>query len=80
MLKFAIAQINATVGDLEGNTQKILAYMKKARDAGADIIIFPELAITGYPPQDLLFEKSFVKENRERLSEIAEYCWCSRLR
>jgi len=72
MLKFAIAQINATVGDLEGNTQKILAYMEKARDAGADIIIFPELAITGYPPQDLLFEKSFVKENRERLSEIAE--------
>ncbi|MBC7091993.1 MAG: NAD+ synthase, partial [Nitrososphaeria archaeon] len=72
MLKFAIAQINATVGDLEGNAKKIIEYMEKAREAGADIIIFPELAVTGYPPQDLLFEKSFVEENRERLFEIVK--------
>ncbi|MCX8189203.1 MAG: NAD+ synthase [Nitrososphaeria archaeon] len=71
-MKFAIAQINVTVGDLEGNTKKIQDYLKKAVDVEADIVIFPELTITGYPPQDLLFEKSFVKENREKLLELVE--------
>ncbi len=71
-MKFAIAQINVTVGDLEGNVKKILDYLKKAVDIEADIVIFPELAITGYPPQDLLFEKSFVRENREKLYELVE--------
>ncbi|MEM2741189.1 MAG: nitrilase-related carbon-nitrogen hydrolase, partial [Nitrososphaeria archaeon] len=61
-MRFAIAQVNVTVGDLEGNMKKILDYLRKSADAGADIVIFPELAITGYPPQDLLFEKSFIKE------------------
>ncbi|MEM4140890.1 MAG: NAD+ synthase [Nitrososphaeria archaeon] len=69
-MRFAIAQVNVTVGDLEGNMKKILDYLRKSADAGADIVIFPELAITGYPPQDLLFEKSFIKENRERLLEL----------
>lgn len=69
---FAIAQVNVTVGDLEGNTKKIQEYLKKAVNAGADIVIFPELAITGYPPQDLLFERSFIKENKECLLKIVE--------
>jgi len=72
MMRFAVAQVNVTVGDLEGNARKILEYIEKAREAEADVVLFPELAITGYPPQDLLFEKSFVKENREKLFEVVE--------
>ncbi len=53
-LRIAIAQINCTVGDLDGNAAKIKDYIEKAQSAGADIVAFPELAITGYPPEDLL--------------------------
>ncbi|MFX1466219.1 MAG: NAD+ synthase [Promethearchaeota archaeon] len=69
-MKIVMAQINTTVGDLEGNTEKIREYMNYAKKNNADLIVFPELAITGYPPQDLLFENAFVKRNKELLQEI----------
>ena len=70
-MRIAVAQINVTVGDLEGNAQRIIKFIKKAENE-ADLVVFPELAVTGYPPQDLLFEKQFIRENKEMLSKIAE--------
>ena len=70
MYKVALAQRNATVGDIDGNTKKIIEYIKTAREKGADLVIFPELAITGYPPKDLLLKPSFIKANKEALERI----------
>ena len=70
-LRIALAQINVTVGDLAGNTAKIIDYMGRARDIGADLVALPELAVTGYPPEDLVFRPQFVTENLERMHEIA---------
>jgi len=69
-MKVAMAQINSTVGDLEGNVKKIREYIENAEKLEADLVAFPELAITGYPPQDLLYENSFVRKNKEALEEI----------
>ncbi|MCX8183100.1 MAG: NAD+ synthase [Crenarchaeota archaeon] len=66
-LKVAMAQVNCTVGDIEGNIWKIREYIKMAREREADLVVFPELAVTGYPPQDLLLEKAFVKSQKELL-------------
>ena len=71
-LKIALAQINPTVGDLEGNASKIIQNIRNARDTGADLVIFPELAVTGYPPKDLLLKPSFINKNKEKLSEIVK--------
>ncbi len=71
MLRLALAQLNVTVGDLPGNQKKILAYLQKARQAKADIVVFPELAITGYPPEDLLYKEHFVADNLKVLQTIA---------
>ena len=71
-LRIAIAQINMTVGDLDGNTNKIIDYIGRAREAGADIVTFPELAITGYPPEDLLLKNGFVRNNIECLQRIID--------
>lgn len=71
-LRIAVAQINTTVGDLRGNTKKIIEYIKKASRFKTDIVIFPELAITGYPPEDLLLREDFVSENKEYLKKIAK--------
>src|SRR3954469_23402916 len=62
--------MNTTVGDLRGNTQKILGLLDQAREQGADVVAFPELAITGDPPEDLVLKPSFVRENVDRLNEI----------
>ncbi|MBI5197717.1 MAG: NAD+ synthase [Nitrospirae bacterium] len=70
-LRVGMAQINATVGDLSGNTQKILDYIDRAGDLGVDIVCFPELSLTGYPPEDLLFKPRFVAENLTALRKIA---------
>lgn len=70
MLRVALAQINTTVGDLAGNRAKILAYCQKARQSQADIVLFPEMAITGYPPEDLLFKEHFVRDNLKSLRAI----------
>ena len=69
--RIAIAQINCTVGDLTGNCAKIIEYAEKAKDSGADIVTFPELAITGYPPEDLLMKPKFIEDNIAVLKEVA---------
>ncbi len=70
--RLALAQINPTVGDIPGNTAKILNYLERARDAQADLVAFPEMATTGYPPEDLLYKKSFLTENVVAMEQIAE--------
>lgn len=69
-VRIAIAQINTIVGDFKYNVQLIEASLRKARKAQADIILFPELTLTGYPPEDLLLKKDFVRENQERLKSL----------
>jgi NAD+ synthase (glutamine-hydrolysing) len=69
-MRIALAQINPTVGDVDGNTKLIIESVDRARDAGAQVVALPELAISGYPPEDLLFKKSFVRRNYEALGEI----------
>lgn len=71
-LRIAAGQIDTCVGDLDGNVEKILAAYRKAEDAGADIVAFPELAITGYPPEDLLLKPGFITANLEALEQVAE--------
>jgi NAD+ synthase (glutamine-hydrolysing) len=70
-LRIALAQINTTVGDLTGNTQKIIAHLERAKETGADLVALPELAVTGYPPEDLLLKPSFLAANRAAVEEIA---------
>ena len=70
--RIALAQINTTVGDLDGNADKILRGIERAREAHADVVAFPELTVTGYPPEDLLLKQRFVQQNVERISRIAE--------
>ncbi|MCL5103928.1 MAG: NAD+ synthase [Armatimonadetes bacterium] len=70
-LRLALAQLNLTVGDIEGNARKIIDNIAVARDRGADLVVFPELAITGYPPEDLLLKQGFVEANMEALQRIA---------
>lgn len=70
--RVALAQINTTVGDLAGNTARIIADIERARAAGCDLISFPELAITGYPPEDLLFKPSFIADNLRCLDQIVQ--------
>ena len=69
-LRLAMAQINTTVGDLEGNTAKVLECIRKARAQQADLVVFPEMAIPGYPPEDLLFKPSFIRSNIEKMHEV----------
>ena len=69
--RLALAQINPTVGDIAGNTAKILDYLERAREAQADLVAFPELAITGYPPEDLLFKRSFLTDNVAAMEKVA---------
>lgn len=66
-MKIASAQINSVIGDFEGNRQKIKTFWKKAKKKGADLVVFPELALCGYPPMDLLDHQSFVDKNKESL-------------
>ena len=70
LLRIAMAQINSSVGDFEVNKRKIIDCIDQAKSIKADIIAFPELAITGYPPQDLLFNTKFIETNLEVLNEI----------
>ncbi|MBI3252222.1 MAG: NAD+ synthase [Candidatus Omnitrophica bacterium] len=68
--KLCLAQINTTVGDLAGNQKKILESLRFARSRGANLVTFPELAVTGYPPEDLLFKEKFVSKNLETLRAL----------
>ncbi len=66
-VRIGLAQINTTVGDLEGNYKKVLEYLERARAEGVDIIAFPELTLTGYPPEDLIFRRDFLQATRSAL-------------
>ncbi|MHB8470686.1 MAG: nitrilase-related carbon-nitrogen hydrolase, partial [Gaiellaceae bacterium] len=70
-MRIALAQINPTVGDLDGNRELILGRAEEARAAGADLVVFPELAVTGYPPEDLLLRAGFLRAAERSLEEIA---------
>ncbi|HEV8602301.1 MAG TPA: NAD+ synthase [Gaiellaceae bacterium] len=70
-MRLALAQINTTVGDLDGNRERILTGLAEAKETGADIALFPELAVTGYPPEDLLLRPSFVRAAERSLAQIA---------
>ena len=69
--RLALAQINPTVGDIAGNMAKIIEYVERAREVRADLVAFPELAITGYPPEDLLFKPSFLQDNLAAMAKVA---------
>lgn len=71
MIKFGLAQINATVGDIGGNAEKITSLIREAKEQGCDIVIFPELSITGYPPEDLLLKKAFISSNLSAIKKVA---------
>jgi NAD+ synthase (glutamine-hydrolysing) len=71
MLRIALAQINATVGDIAGNARKINASIHQAKVMGADVVAFPELILTGYPPEDLLYKSHFIDANLKAIHELA---------
>ena len=70
-MRIALAQVNPTVGDLAGNTELVVEWIERARKADADIVCFPELVITGYPPEDLVLKPSFVRDNLAQLDLVA---------
>jgi NAD+ synthase (glutamine-hydrolysing) len=70
-MRLALAQINTTVGDLDGNRERILQAIAEARGAEADLILLPELAVTSYPPEDLLLRPGFIRAAEESLQEVA---------
>ena len=71
-MRLALAQINSVVGDIDGNAARIVDWLQKARDANADLVLFPELVVTGYPPEDLLLRPGFVRAARRAVDEIAK--------
>ena len=73
-MRIALGQFNATVGDLAGNVAKMKDLYAKAVEAGAELVAFPELAICGYPPEDLVYKKQFRQDNRAALEELAGAC------
>ena len=70
-LRLALAQVNATVGDIAGNVRKVLSACGRAREAGGNLVVFPEMVLPGYPPEDLLLRASFVEENLAAWREVA---------
>lgn len=70
-MKIALAQLNTSVGDLTGNTKKIIRSIHDAAEKNADLVVFPELTVPGYPPQDLIFEPGFVEKNLIACQKIA---------
>jgi NAD+ synthase (glutamine-hydrolysing) len=73
-MRLALAQINSVVGDLDGNRERILERLEEAKRAGADVVLFPELIVTGYPPEDLLLRPGFIRAAERSLDEIARAC------
>jgi NAD+ synthase (glutamine-hydrolysing) len=70
-MRLALCQIDTTVGDIAGNSRRIADALRAARDAGADLVLFPELALTGYPPEDLLLKEHFLADARAELERLA---------
>jgi NAD+ synthase (glutamine-hydrolysing) len=71
-VRVAMAQINPTVGHLSGNSAKILEIAKRAQQAGAQIVLFPELALTGYPIEDLALSRDFLNASEQTLKDLAK--------
>jgi NAD+ synthase (glutamine-hydrolysing) len=71
-LRLALGQLDVAVGDIDGNVERILDVWRRAAEAGADLVVFTELTITGYPPEDLLLKPEFVRANLEALHRLAE--------
>ena len=71
MPRIALGQLNLTVGDLAGNVEKMAAAAARATEAGAELVCFPELSVTGYPPEDLVLRPEFVRDNLAALDELA---------
>ncbi|HOC46918.1 MAG TPA: nitrilase-related carbon-nitrogen hydrolase, partial [Syntrophorhabdaceae bacterium] len=69
-IRIGLAQINSTVGDLAGNIDRVTSFVNRARDHDVDILAFPELAITGYPPEDLLLKKGFIDANIRAINDL----------
>jgi len=72
-LRIGLCQINTTVGDIEGNTRKILEYIERGKKMRADLLVFPEMAVTGYPPEDLLLMPKFIEANLRAVKAIAKF-------
>jgi NAD+ synthase (glutamine-hydrolysing) len=70
VLRVALGQLNPTVGDLDANSRKVVEWIDRARDEGADLVAFPELVLTGYPPEDLLLKPSFIRDNLKALDRV----------
>jgi NAD+ synthase (glutamine-hydrolysing) len=70
LLRVALAQVNPVVGDLDGNARLVVDWIGRARDEQADIVCFPELVLTGYPPEDLVLKRSFVHDNLKQLDRV----------
>ena len=73
-MRVALAQINTVVGDIQGNTRRVIAAVSAAQEQGAGLTLLPELAITGYPPEDLLHKDHFVEENLDALEMVSAAC------
>jgi NAD+ synthase (glutamine-hydrolysing) len=73
-MRLALAQINSVVGDLEGNAERIVGRIEEAKASNADVVLFPELVVTGYPPEDLLLRPGFIRAAERTLDEIARSC------
>ncbi|MEK7314926.1 MAG: NAD+ synthase [Candidatus Eisenbacteria bacterium] len=71
VVRLALAQMNPVVGDLPGNAKKVIEYIERARSQGAELVAFPELVLTGYPPEDLLLRPEFIEQNMAALDEVA---------
>src|SRR5690348_4645024 len=72
-MRVGIAQVNPTVGDIAGNAELILEQVREAEKENCDLIVFPELVLTGYPPEDLLLKPAFVQDNLNALKQIAPF-------
>ena len=70
-MRIALAQINTTVGDFSGNVERIVRFAREGRSKGADLVVFPELALTGYPPRDLVEVPHFVERSEQELERLA---------
>ena len=73
-MRVALAQLNVVVGDLDGNVGRIASAIEEAKRAAADLVVLPELAVTGYPPEDLLLRPGFIRAAREAVDEVARGC------
>src|SRR6476469_10684190 len=72
--RIAMVQMNPTVGDLDGNVRRMIGWLRDAKKAKPDLVAFPELVVTGYPPEDLLLKPQFVADNRRALNEVTRAC------